>query len=202
MSHAPLRRVSAACVTVVAAAVLAACSDPGSTGSPSDPTETAESVQSPAASPSESLASDVEKPQRPAAMEKKDAEGAAAAAEYFLSLRSYIMKTGDTAEWEAMSHRTCGYCASGLEQAEAISEHSYAFKGGEISASLSEAYERDALTGIWPLDLATDEAEIRVVDAEGKPIFKSDGSRYMSRVEVGLKGGRWVVIEVVTDPEN
>ncbi len=52
-------------------------------------------------------------------MEREDAEGAAAAAEYFIELYPYVMATGDTEEFEAMSHRACGFCDDALEQADA-----------------------------------------------------------------------------------
>ena len=39
------------------------------------------------------------------------AEGAAAAASYFISLFSYINATADLAEWDALSSAECSFCA-------------------------------------------------------------------------------------------
>jgi hypothetical protein len=135
-------------------------------------------------------------------MEKQDAEGAAAAAEYFLSLRAYIMKTGDTAEWEAMSHASCGYCQSGLDQAKQRTERNDRFDGGEIEATVVQIYDRDAVTGIWPLDLDVTEAPIVATNESGADVFTSDGSSYRTRVEMGLVDSHWVVVEVASQPEG
>src|SRR5690606_19735685 len=51
-------------------------------------------------SPEPSEEAEAEGPERPAAMDKKDADGAAAAAEYFLSLYDYMLTTGDSSRFE------------------------------------------------------------------------------------------------------
>lgn len=78
-------------------------------------------TSAPSASPSPSPSAEgVDKPERPAAMDQHDADGAAAAAEYFIELYDYVMRTGDTSEWEAMSHGTCGFCSDAISQANRL----------------------------------------------------------------------------------
>ena len=52
------------------------------------------------------------KPERPAGMDEFTVEGAAATAEYYLSLLPYIHATGDLTVWESMSADTCVFCQS------------------------------------------------------------------------------------------
>ncbi|CAM3592817.1 DUF6318 family protein [Isoptericola cucumis] len=200
------RRSARPSATVVAAlltvGLLSACSgaetpqeDPGTTTT-APPEETS-------ASPTPSATEEgVEKPERPAAMDKKNADGAAAAAEYFLSLRSYTLSTGDTSEWKAMSHKTCGYCESALGQAKRIVKEDDHFEGGEVTAKVTKKYQRDEATGIWPVDADVEEAAIRVTDKAGDTIFSTDTARYASRIEVGLMGDDWVIVEVADVPED
>src|SRR6478609_144939 len=104
------RRRSLAVGAVVAVGwVVAGCTgggDPGPSPSVEEPV-----VPSPSGTPEPSpTETGPVKPERPAAMERDDAEGAAAAAEYFLELYPYVMTTGDTTEWDAMAHEECESC--------------------------------------------------------------------------------------------
>jgi hypothetical protein len=133
-------------------------------------------------------------------MEKQDAEGAAAAAEYFLSLYPYIMKTGDTAEFEALSHESCGYCKATLENEQWLRDNGGTFSGGEITTTLEQTYERDVVTGIFPLDIRIVQGPIVIVDSEGNEIDRVDRSESVARVEVGLRDGQWVIATVAQRP--
>lgn len=181
---------------VAAGLVLTGC-----TGSPpeSDVSSATTGVPTPAASasPSPSLPA---KPERPEAMKRKDAEGAAAAAEYFIELYPYVMATGDTKEFEAMSHRACGFCSDALEQAESIQARHETWTGGEIQSTLLEMYERDAVTGIFPLDLEVEQAAANIADSEGVTVFEGEDERSTYRVEAGRRGSAWVIVEIALGP--
>lgn len=104
--------VAAVGAAVLVAGLLAGCSEPEvvtPTVSPvPEPT-------SPQPSPPETTPTDEipeAPPPRPAAMDRDDAEGAIAAAKYFMELYPYVYATGDLTEWEAMSHPECRFCAS------------------------------------------------------------------------------------------
>lgn len=185
-------------LVVTAGLALSAC-----TGSPGDPEASASSVDDPtpvvSASPSPTGPA---KPERPEAMNRKDAEGAAAAAEYFIELYPYVMATGDVEEFEAMSHRACGFCADALEQAERIEAHGYTYTGGDSDLSITEAYRRDGVTGIYPLDVEISQEASRITDSEGEAIYSAKGRVSESRVEMGTRDGQWIVVTVAPIPEG
>jgi len=196
MSHAPLRRLGAPILAaVMIAATLAACSGPAQEPSSDAATYTR---PDPTRSPSPSAsATEVEKPERPAAMEKKDAEGAAAAAEYFVELYPYVMRTGDVAEFEQMSHRSCGFCADAIDQARRIESRAATWSGGEIGqVQLLEARGHDPLTGLYSLDISLSQAAATITDANGDPLFQGKSETNEYQVEMGTIDGRWVVVEI------
>lgn len=183
---------------VAVALALSAC-----TGSTPDPEVTATPTLDPtpavSASPSPSVPA---KPERPEAMKRDDAKGAAAAAEYFIELYPYVMATGDTEEFEAMSHRACDYCKGTLENVAWLLESHGTFEGGLTDAVLAKTYQRDDLTGITPFDFVTSQSEIWIRDGEGNQVDRVASTDFEARVEVGRTGGVWVIVEVAPDPDN
>ncbi|WP_369370322.1 DUF6318 family protein [Promicromonospora sp. Populi] len=195
MSDVVMRTVG---LVVAAGLVLSACTgptpDPDASGSATgDPTPTA------SASPSVSSSLPA-KPERPAAMDRDDAEGAAVAAEYFIELYPYVMATGDTEEFEAMSHQACGFCEEALEQANEIDEEGWAYAGGESSLSVTQVYMRDEVTGIYPLDTEISQAPSRITGPNGDEIYSVESKRFDRRVEMGTRDGEWVVVTVAPIP--
>ncbi|MEV0950163.1 DUF6318 family protein [Promicromonospora sp. NPDC050249] len=181
---------------LVAGLALSACTgatpDPEVTTGPiGDPTPTASASPSPSA---------VTKPERPEAMGREDAKGAAAAAEYFIELYPYVMATGDTEEFEAMSHRACGFCDDALEQVKRIRTRHETWSGGEIDTVLLESYVRDEITGVYPLDFEVEQDAARITDAGGSTVFEGEDERATYRVEVGRSNGNWVVVEIAPGP--
>lgn len=179
---------------------LSAC-----TGSTPDPevsgSSTGEStpVASESASPTPSVPA---KPQRPEAMKRDDAEGAAAAAEYFIELYPYVMATGDTAEFEAMSHRACGFCDELASQASAIQDAGETFVGGETTVKITKAYKRDEVTAIYPFDSEIIQEAQRITAADGRVVLDADREVLDRRIEIGRKGGEWVMVTVAPIPEH
>ncbi|WP_454042589.1 DUF6318 family protein [Cellulosimicrobium sp. Marseille-Q8652] len=161
--------------------------------------ESAEPTEEPEPSPTET---GPVKPERPAAMEQKDAEGAAAAAEYFIELYPYVMATGDTAEWQAMSLETCEPCSGFIDQASTIASRGDVFEGGKISVDVPEPnrYMRDEITGIVPLDVQYSQEPMRILSSSGKELFSSQRTSNERRVEVGLRDGEWVVVTIAEMP--
>lgn len=185
-------------LVLAAGLALSACTgakpDPEvSAGPTGDPTPTA------SASPSPPVPT---KPERPEAMEREDAEGAAAAAEYFLSLYAYTKATGDTEEWDAMSHRTCGFCETATEHAAEIAANHENYSGGELSMDVTQVYLKDELTGIYPLDIRLSQAPFEIRDRAGEAIESSDGEVLNRRVEMGRRDSNWVVVTVAPIPDG
>lgn len=177
----------------------------GCTGSTPDPDVSSSStsgptpVASPSASPTPSVPA---KPERPAAMERDDAEGAAAAAEYFIELYPYVMATGDTEEFEAMSHRACGFCEQALTDANRIQNRGQIFRGGATKVRLLDQYLRDDLTGIYPLDLEVTQQASRTLEADGAVVSSAKEQKSAHRVEMGRKNDQWLVVAIAPRPES
>jgi hypothetical protein len=175
----------------------------GCTGSTPDPDVAGSSTREPtpgvsaSASPTPSVPA---KPERPDAMKRDDAEGAAAAAEYFIELYPYVMATGDTEEFEAMSHRACGFCEDALEQATKIEDGGWAYVGGESTLSVTQIYRRDDLTGIFPLDAEISQESSRITGRNGEELYSVESKMFDRRVEMGRRNGEWVVVTVAPVP--
>ena len=135
-------------------------------------------------------------------MKRKDAKGAAAAAEYFIELYPYVMATGDTEEFEAMSHRACGFCEDAIEQAERIKKRGFTYTGGYTELTVVTTYARDGVTGIFPLDVRIAQQSSLILDDDGKDIHLANDKVSESRVEMGLRRGEWVVVAVALSPEE
>ena len=191
--------LAATSIAAAAALLVAGCDDdPPATPSP-EPTAASES---PSASPSPSATAVVVAPERPKEMDDDGPAGAEAAAVYFLELDDYIMKTGDTAEWEAMSHKSCEYCANRLEQAKLIAERGDTFDGGQARIRILHTYEQDATTGIWPIDVEIKESRSTITDAKGKVVFEQPAQTTTARVETTRGDGHWVIVGVPDIPES
>lgn len=177
---------------------LSAC-----TSSPPDPEASASSADEPtpvaSASPSPTAPA---KPERPEAMNRKDAEGAAAAAEYFIELYPYVMATGDIEEFESMSHRACGFCEDALEDIARFEAEEQTYAGGETSAEVLTSYARDDLTGIYPFDMLIEQEASEVADSKGAEVSSASRSSSEVRVEMGRRDGVWVVIEIASVPKK
>jgi hypothetical protein len=193
------RPPSVLCVIGVATLLLSGCTEPNAPGAtePSAP-PVAESPTEPSASPSPSPEPEpvVVPPQRPAAMDDGGYKGAAAAAEYFKLLDEYIMKTNDTAEWEAMSHEECSTCDDRLEQARLIAANDYTYVGGESTVRISHVYEQDSATGIWPVDVETSIKPTTILDSNQEEIQTLDAVSGTQRFEVLRVDDRWVIVGI------
>jgi hypothetical protein len=196
------RRVVAAGVVVAVGLLTAACTadepaDPATETSAGSTEESPEPEQPPAEEPEQSPSGPA-KPERPAVMAEESAEGAAAAAEYFIEQYAYVMITGDTAEWEAMSHEMCGWCSTNIEQAQTIAERGDSYQSEGIQATIADPnyYVRDEATGIFPLDVEMEEAETVITDKGGRELYSAPKSVQTNRVEVGRQGGDWVIVEI------
>ncbi|MGF0115015.1 DUF6318 family protein [Promicromonospora sp. Marseille-Q5078] len=196
------RAILAATSIAAAAALLAAGCDDAAPATPSpEPTATSASTDA-SASPSPSSTAVVVAPERPKEMDDDGPAGAEAAAVYFLELDDYIMKTNDTAEWEAMSGKACGFCDDRLDQARTIADRGDVFEGGSTTVKILHTYEQDAATGIWPIDVETSEKPWTITDSNGEEIASQAAVVAKSRVEVAQKSGDWVIVGVVNDKEH
>ncbi|MBM7821555.1 hypothetical protein JOE63_004032 [Cellulosimicrobium cellulans] len=128
-------------------------------------------------------------------MDRDDAEGAAAAAEYFLSLYGYVLATGDTAEWDAMTWvETCEFCASVRADAVEIAESGDAFTGSEILVSNIEVADLDTFTGAFPVLASYEQAPYERVDGSGAVVDQGDGGRGELQIDVIHTADDWATV--------
>ncbi|MGX1574263.1 DUF6318 family protein [Cellulosimicrobium funkei] len=169
---------------MTAGCLVAGCTG-GGEPAPSPPVETSAEPSETETPEPEPTTTGPPKPERPAAMERDDAEGAAAAAEYFLELYPYVMSTGDTAEWDAMTWaETCGFCTDVSTDARSIADADQEFVGGEVAASLNKSWPLDTLVGGFPVDLDAQMNEARVLAQTGVEVRKIEG--FSGVMELGL----------------
>lgn len=189
------RRRSLAVGAVVAVGwVVAGCTgggDPGASPSVEEPVAPSPS-QSPEPTPTET---GPVKPERPAAMDRDDAEGAAAAAEYFLELYPYVMATGDTTEWDAMTWaETCGFCIGVRDTALEIRSAGDSYSGSETTVDSAEAGEVDTLTGGRAVIVdVVQGAHIRTA-SNGAVITEGDEVTARLHVDVVFTQGQWYIV--------
>jgi len=193
------RRLLAVGIVVAAGCLVAAC-----TGGEPEPTPPVETSVAPSPTPTpEPTETGPTKPDRPAAMDRDDAEGAAAAAEYFIGMYPYVMATGDLTEWEAMAHAECDACTDLAADAKRRAENGDTFTGGVTTARVvdPEKYYRDEATGIFPLDVEVIEEATTITSSSGETLYDAPRSEYTRRVEMGRNDGSWVVVEITEVPQ-
>jgi len=186
-------------VVVAVGCVVAGCTGGGGPGpSPSvdepvvpSPSES----ESPVPSPTET---GPVKPERPAAMDRDDAEGAAAAAEYFLSLYGYVLATGDTAEWDAMTWaETCEFCAKVKSDAEEIAASGDTYEGAEITVSNPDV-EFDDFGGGFPVLFDFQQTPHLRTASDGSVVSEDRGGSGRLQIDVSVATGEWLVLAVTS----
>ncbi|QGQ18108.1 hypothetical protein GC089_01030 [Cellulomonas sp. JZ18] len=103
---------------------------------PSPATETARPTPTP--SPTVDLSVP---PTRPEAMATPSADGAAAAASYFISLYPYVYVTGDFTEWDAMSAPTCEFCSESRVDVQRMLDAGNSTTGASVEVLSAEGIE-------------------------------------------------------------
>lgn len=173
----------------------------GCTGAASEPDVGASSPRVSAEASVSASPSVPTKPTRPEAMGRDDAEGAAAAAVYFIELYPYVMATGDTAEFEAMSHRACGFCSELIRQAAGIRGKGEVFTGGATTVEITKVFARDSVTGIYPFDSRIVQDAQTITGRDGRVVLDAEREVLLRRIEIGRQDGRWVMVTVAPIPE-
>lgn len=183
-------------LAVAAAGCTEAAADPPS----ESPSATAGTSSSPTPTPTPTpVAPETVKPERPAAMDTVDVDGAAAVARYFLELYPYVYATGDLAEWKAMSHPECVFCASVVTNVEAERAAGGWSEGGAATIASADAIEiRD---GFFSVTLVADQAASTGYAADGAVVDEALPSRNRLTFIVLNETNSWIVREVQVDDE-
>ncbi|WP_407342354.1 DUF6318 family protein [Pengzhenrongella phosphoraccumulans] len=192
--------IRATTLAFAAALTLAGCtataapapSAPGTPGivHPAGPTTTPSPTPTPIAPP-----------QRPAAMDRDDTEGAIAAATYFISLYPYAYASGDLLAWNAMSDPACGYCSGVSEAVKLLHGAGTRIDGGEIEVAAAKSFPLNASTGIYPIDLELVESPSREVAANGSVRNEMTGGRTLAQLDIAWSSLGWSIHAVKTTDE-
>jgi hypothetical protein len=127
-------------------------------------------------------------------MDRVDADGAAAAVAYFFALEQFMFTTGQASEFESMSHKACGYCDESMSNNQWLLETGSIYEGGDVDVQVLEAYVRDPVTGIFPIDVRVTTSEIVIRDSDGNLADRVGEQSNDIRAEVGTRKGEWVVV--------
>lgn len=144
-------------VPLTAALLLAACApNPTPTPTPTAP--------SPSVTPTSLLPAPAPSPTQPAEMARDDEAGAVAAVDYFLGLYTYTESTQETGPWESLSHPSCTFCksvvndiASQRAQGRVMRAQPMTVIGRSVKALAPVAYEikvkvTKAPDALWSMD--------------------------------------------------
>ncbi|ROS79122.1 DUF6318 family protein [Cellulomonas sp. PhB143] len=139
------------------------------------------------------------KPDRPADMKRTDERGAAAAATYFLELYPYVMATGDTKEWDAMSYDdTCDFCVDASKKAIKLKDRNQHYIGGDVDIQTVDVLDKDTLVKGYPVDLNYAQSAARITDSHGVRVDGSNATKGHIGVDVAYATTMWRVLAVST----
>lgn len=183
--------VAAGLVAGLVAGGLAGCTggkrEPSWTPTPWTPEETVEPSPTPTPDPA------TIRPARPEAMAHWDSTGAEAAAVYFLELYAFVYATNDLAEWAALSHPDCEFCASVAQGvAEQVSGELHCVGGlSQIHTVTSVEVEPGRS---WAVEVDLTQGPSRKLDADGVVVEDfPDATRYQMTVAVFRDGQAWLI---------
>ncbi|MCC2314160.1 DUF6318 family protein [Cellulomonas xiejunii] len=191
-------RAQVAVVVVAIALATSGCA------TDADPTDDATSqppvtaTPTPTLSPTPSPTVDVTVPPvRPEAMATPSADGAAAAASYFISLYPYVYSTGDLSEWRSIADPSCEFCGKVAEEVDDLHTrghsvisplHVVSSSGIELEAA--RWYSAEAIIEI---------AESSEIDRNGQVLSTDGAGRYRTTYSLTWDDG-WRVDAVGLEP--
>jgi len=151
------------------------------------------------ASPSQSP---IVAPVRPAEMERSDEVGALAAAEYFMELFSYVFRSGDLAEWNAVSAQDCSFCANVLADVEATYLPGGSYRGGAFARERAELVAHDPSIGVYTASVAFSIGEFEVVDRAGAYVRTIDAEAGTALLDVIHAADGWTLLGGMPRPAD
>lgn len=170
---------------------LGACGD----GSSAAPTAVPTTSTAPAPVPTDKAGQPLLPPERPAAMDQGDTAGAQAAAEYFMALSGYAVRSQDLSAFTQLSDPECFYCDAVIDEVTADVAAGVYTIGGDTALSVStiDPPAHEPFYIVWGV---LDRAPFVAYDSSGNTVYESDGD---SSLEFAVRlqraaDGRWVVM--------
>ena len=164
---------------------LAGCAD----ASPAEPDARVSRV--PTAEPTPTPGPPVEEPAKPAAWSDNGADGAAAAAVWFLSDEyRFVLETNDTTEWQRLSHPECQFCADTVADAQAMVDTGWVSRQDEPNrVVVTRVEELNPLAYSVLVELR--ESVVRDFNSNGQPVRASGGDEGQVLVNLHREGPDW-----------
>jgi hypothetical protein len=194
------RPVGVAVAAALAFGLLSGCSfgdaEPSAISTTAGPTVAASPTPTPAATPSSTA---TPKPERPAAMDTVNLDGAIATATYFLESQPYVANTGDLAEWRAMSHSDCVFCSGVTKEVMRMFALGHHQEGTETRILSATGVEVNP--GVYfQINFEVTQGSATEVDSLGTVIEAQPlTSTFDVAVAVVRDSDRWLIREVQTD---
>ncbi|MBD7917026.1 hypothetical protein H9657_01855 [Cellulomonas sp. Sa3CUA2] len=163
-----------ALVAVVIGVLVAGCTTDAGPADPTtaEPKATTTPTGSPTPTPSPTPDVTVP-PDRPEAMATPSADGAAAAASYFISLYPYAYATGDLTEWRSIADPSCEFCSKVSEEIDELHGRGHSVIG-PLHVASSSGIELEA--GRWySAEVIVEIAESSELDRDGQ-VLSTDGA--------------------------
>jgi hypothetical protein len=136
-------------------------------------------------------------------MNANTAEGARETALYFLQLFPYMMRSGDTTEWDRLSvTKECKFCSGNRADAVAARRGHRTYSGGLISAKVVTTYDRDTLYNGYPIDVEVTQQAYTFRDAAGKTVNSKPMTSGILSLEVVRSGKGWKILGATSKAAN
>ena len=135
-------------------------------------------------------------PVRPPEMEKPDAAGAVAAAQYFMRLHLYVLATGDLVEWDRVAWSECQACGNIRSEVTRVYSSGGRLAPGAIDFSRVEAGPPDPALGWFPVDVEFTLTAGAEFDANGREVAAGLQESGVLTVEVVPTTTGWTLLEL------
>ncbi|MBO1752457.1 hypothetical protein J4G33_11660 [Actinotalea sp. BY-33] len=183
-------RVLRAAGAALALALVVGCTPEEPTAPPTTAAPTT-AAPTPSPEPSEPVA---EAPTRPEAMDSSDEAGAVAAAEYFMELFAYVLATGDTTDWNAVTVESCILCTNVRERAETL-HASGGMRGGGVSVHSSQLIGTDTTINARAVEVDYTFSAGEELDASGETTEVLAEESGTAVLDVSFTEQGWVLLE-------
>lgn len=185
--------------------VLGACTSepsevpPSATPSPTlsasaTPAPTPAPSPTPSTAPTSGPDQDVTRPPTPpAALDGPATEdNAVLVGKYFMSLFPYMVATGDTTQWDALSGQNCKYCANGRAVVREMAASNRHGVGGALEMAFGSAL--DDGRGLYLVGVQYTEHPSQTVDADGAVVEEFPDTKVLqAHLEIRWEKGAWKV---------
>lgn len=142
-------------------------------------------------SPTPTTSPEAVKPVEPEAMGLPGTEGAAAAAEYFLSLYPYVYATGDLAPLQSMIDPECVFCADVVADVTADVAAGLTTVGGTVTVEATRSTQISE--EFYSIDLTVETDPSQAIDGTGGVVESFEAGSGTAVLVVLGAPGRWII---------